>query len=150
MSDEFKLARFKGLSDLTQDELKLLATFLSCRTYQDGEEILGDTAGSSLKLVFSGRVKIYRTFPNGGTFASFVEPNEMFGEVAFADQQGRTAHAVAVGETEIGKFDYHHFEVIKKQDPVFGMKFLLQLSKLLAGKYRALNQKLDAILGQIL
>ena len=150
MSEEFKLARFRDLSDLTQEELKLLYTFLSFRTFKDGEEVLADSSGCSLELIFSGRVKIYRTFPNGGTFASFVEANEIFGEVAFADQQGRSAKGVAVGETEIGTFDYQHFDVIMKQDPVFGMKFLLQLSKILARKYRALNQKLDAILGQIL
>lgn len=151
MSDEFKFARFEALSEMNRDELALLATFIVAKTFKDGEEIISkDSKTSNLMFIFSGKVKIYRTFPNGGTFAQTINANEIFGEVAFIDQQGRSASGVAVGATEIGMFDYEHFEVIKKQDPVFGMKLLLQISKLLAGKVRSVNNKLDTLLGQIL
>ncbi|HNV72673.1 MAG TPA: cyclic nucleotide-binding domain-containing protein, partial [Candidatus Ozemobacteraceae bacterium] len=149
MSLEQKLGDFEILKDFTTKELKLMATFMETRDYADGEEIIGkDNANHSLFFILSGKVRIYRNFSGGASFSTQIGTKEVFGEVAFADQQGRTALAEAVGAVEIALFDYDHFNIIKKQDPVFGMKLLLELLKLLATKFRVVNKKLDSIFSQ--
>ncbi len=142
-----KLGDFPMLSEFKIQELRQLAAFLEVKTYKDGECILGEhNPNSSLLFIFSGEVRVFRNFPRGGSFALTIGKNEIFGEVAFADQKGRMASASAIGEAQIGAFPYEHFEVIKKQDPVFGMKLLMQLLKLLAGKFRFVNKQLDNLL----
>jgi len=146
MSIQRKLSEFEILQDFSADELKLLSTFIEVKEYKDDEEIIGkDSETSCLLFVFSGKVKIVRKLSGGCISSSQLGKNEIFGEVAFADQKGRSASAISIGDTEIGSFLYEHFEIIKKQDPVFGMKLLMQLMKLLAKNFRNLSKKIDSI-----
>ncbi len=146
MSLDQRLGDFDLLKDFTSKELALLATFMETTVYENGDEIIGkDNKAASLLFILSGKVRVYRNFAGGASFTTTLGANDVFGEVAFADQQGRTAMAEAVGKTEIAGFDYSHFNVIKKQDAVFGMKLLMALMKMLATRFRAVNKKLDSI-----
>ena len=77
----------------------------------------------------------------------FVAP-AVIGEVAFGDQLPRPVVATAIGKVELATFCFEHFEIIKKQDPVFGMKLLTQLLRSLAKKFRATGKMLELVLQQ--
>jgi CRP-like cAMP-binding protein len=144
-----ELKEFEVLQDFTEQEMRLLATFIDEKEYEDGQLIIDEKGQSShLYFIFSGKVKIFRTLTRNTEILTTLGENDIFGEVAFADQQPRSASVSSIGKTQVGAFAYEHFEVIKKQDAVFGMKLLMQLLKVLAKKFRMVNQSLDGLLKQ--
>jgi len=131
--------------------LRQLATFIEEVEFEDEAKILDEKSESkSLFLILSGKVKILRSISGKASILTKLGATDVFGEVAFADQGPRSASAYADGKAEIGIFSFDHFEIIKKQDPVLGMKFLMQLMRALAQKFRAVNKSLDGLLKSVL
>lgn len=140
-----RLRAFDIFADFSDNELRQFATFVEEATFSDGQVIVDDAhGGNSLYFLLAGKVQLVRKF-NKANLNTTLAGNVVFGEVAFADQGPRSATICAEGDAEIGIFAYDHFEVIKKQSPALGMKFLLQIMKTLAGKFRVVNKTLDGI-----
>ncbi len=141
-----RLRNFRDLAEFTDAELRLLANFMEEKEYKDGEQIIDEKGHStSLLFVMSGKVIISRKLSANTMLTTTLDEHAIFGEVAFADRLPRTAGATALGTTLIGSFGYEHFEIIKRQDAVFGMKLLMQLLKGLAQKFRQVNNGLDLL-----
>lgn len=147
MALESKLKEFKMLRGFLDGDFKLLSTFIEEREYKDGETIIGEKDSSrALYFILDGKVRIHRELGDGrAVFQHILEAGGIFGEVAFSDGCGRTASVNALGSVHLGIFEFEHFDIIKKQDPVFGMKFLMQVSKTLATKFRLLNGSIERI-----
>jgi CRP-like cAMP-binding protein len=144
-----RLKDFELLQDFSDEELQLLATFMEEHTFQDGEKVIDITHPSTdLLFVLKGQIKISSGGQGRANVFSLLEGPCLLGELSFADQQPRSANAAAVGTVEAVSFSYDHFQIIMKQNSVFGMKFLLELLKSLAKKFRATNLNLDAAMGQ--
>jgi len=98
---------------------------------------------TAVYFILHGRVTIYRSLMGYSNFITILEKNDIFGEVAFVDQQTRSAAANALDDTQVAKFNYDHFDIIQKQSPVIGMKLLKALMKELTQKFRAVNAGID-------
>lgn len=144
-----QMKNFDLLQDFTDDELKLLTTFVEEHSFQDGDAIIDPKKpGNDLVFILKGQVKISSAGQGRANVFSVLEGPCLLGELSFADQQPRSANATAVGAVEAVSFSYDHFQIIKAQNSVFGMKLLMELLKSLAKKFRATNINLDAALGQ--
>ncbi len=73
--------------------------------------------GHEMYVVFSGKVRIFRTQDDHDTDLAVLGPDEFFGEMALFEERPRSATAVAVGETELRVIGKAAFEEMQC-DPV--------------------------------
>lgn len=144
------MAMFEKLRDnpffscFSEDELRVLADFTEEQSFKEGEIIFNEQSPTTaVYFILHGRVTIYRSLMGCSNFITILEKNDIFGEVAFVDQQTRSAAANALDDTQVAKFNYDHFDIIQKQSPVIGMKLLKALMKELTQKFRAVNAGID-------
>jgi len=139
-----KLAENPVFSVFSSEELQVLSTFMEEATYGENEVIFDEQSPTkAVYIVLSGRINIFKQLHGMTNFLTILDRNDVFGEVAFVDQQARSASARALDDCTLAKFAYEHFDVIQRQAPQVGMKFILQLMKELSRKFRALNAGLD-------
>lgn len=144
MSLAARLAESPVFSAFSPEELETLCTFMEEVKYGENEVIFDEQAPTkAVFFVLSGRVNIFKQLHGMTNFLTILDRNDIFGEVAFVDQQARSASARALDDCVLAKFVYDHFDVIQRQAPQVGMKFILQLMRELARKFRALNAGLD-------
>ncbi len=96
------LASVPLFSDLSEQDLALLAGTLRTRRYRRGEVIFhqGDP-GDALHIILSGRVRISSPSENGvEAILTTLRPGEFFGSLALLDGAPRSASASAVEPTE--------------------------------------------------
>ncbi len=75
-------------------------------TYQDGQVIIKEgTTGDWVYVVLSGAVEISKTVDGKKFVISLLQPQEVFGELAFIGSITRTATARAISETTVGIMD---------------------------------------------
>jgi len=75
-------------------------------TYQDGQVIIKEgTTGDWVYVVLSGAVEISKMVEEKKFVISLLNPQEVFGELAFIGSVTRTATACAIGETIVGVMD---------------------------------------------
>jgi len=144
MSVVRELREFVSLENFTDEDLCFLDTFIEEKIYKDGDLIIQENSPTTdLMFILSGKTCVERVLGKNTRMLTTIGCYNIVGEVAFGDQKPRTANVVAVGETRIGVLRYADFDRIKNQDPVFGMKLLMQLLKIVAGKFRQVNKGLD-------
>jgi CRP-like cAMP-binding protein len=144
MSFEERMRDFPLLANMTREETAQIASFLVDRELAADEIIIDEKHPStSLFFILKGRVKIFRILTGTSSFLTILEENDMFGEVAFVDQQARSASAVTCEPTKLAELSLDHFEIISKQNPVLGIHFMQVLSRELSRKFRAVNEGLD-------
>ena len=82
-------------------------------------------AGSGMMAVVSGRVKISTVSSDGREIIlDFVNPGEVFGEIALLDEQARTADAVALEPTELLVLERRDFLPFLQRHPNTCLKLL--------------------------
>ena len=114
---------FKGLNDA---ELERLTRHLHRRRYQRGETIFrkGD-AGDSVMAVASGRVRISSSSAEGRTaILNYIQPGEIFGEIALLDGKERTADAFAAEPTELLVLSRRDFAPLLERHPELCMRLI--------------------------
>jgi CRP/FNR family cyclic AMP-dependent transcriptional regulator len=74
--------------------------------YQDGQTIIEEgTKGDWVYVILSGTVEISKTVEGKKCVIELLQPDEVFGELAFLGGITRTATARAIGETTVGVVD---------------------------------------------
>ncbi|NLI75015.1 MAG: cyclic nucleotide-binding domain-containing protein [Candidatus Riflebacteria bacterium] len=144
MSLAEKLKEFEVLGAFSMDDLGQLADLMEEITFEDNQVIIDENAQStSLFFVISGRVKIHKVLAGAVKILTVLDKHDLFGEVAFVDSMVRSASATAVGQVKIAKFTAEHFQIIRKQNPTLAVDLLMQLTRELSRKFRAVNEGLD-------
>lgn len=114
------------------------------RTYLKGETIFtqGDI-GRALFIVFSGKIALSRTGPDGqkGDIIAEVRPGEFFGEMALLEEMPRTATAYALEDTKVFMLFKIKLENLLFTRPAIGVVIATQLAKILSARLRASMEK---------
>ena len=85
---------------------------VSEETYEDGQIIFKEgNSGDWVYVVISGSVEVSKTVKGKKYIMGKVQPDEVFGELAFFGRVKRTATARAVGKTNVGIFDRESLDV---------------------------------------
>src|SRR5262245_4980668 len=92
------LKRCQLFEQLAPDECRRLESRARARAFPRRSMIyFPDEPGETVLLLTSGRVKIMALTPTGReTILAFIEPGEVFGELAVLDAGPRNEHAEAV------------------------------------------------------
>lgn len=88
---------------LPEPDLEELIARGSTAAYRAGEIIFqSEDAGESMMVVLAGRVKISNVSADGKeAILNFIDPGQVFGEIALLDGQPRTADATAIKPSEL-------------------------------------------------
>lgn len=110
--------------------------------YSDGQVVFreGDE-GRHLYVVLSGSVQIRK---EGATFGSSLGrcvEGDCFGEMAVVDAQPRSATAIAMGDTELLRFDRAAFFDAVRAQPELAVQLLASVSS----KLRRTNEELQNV-----
>jgi CRP/FNR family transcriptional regulator, cyclic AMP receptor protein len=117
------------ISTIPERALDDLVRFSTVAHFEPHQGIVrkGDP-GDCLYGIFSGRVRIYSTSPEGSEILlNVMGPGELWGEIALLDGSTRTASAAAMEHVDLLRIHRHHFLPYVKANPdlLLGMLSLL-------------------------
>lgn len=113
-------------SELTPDDLQLIASYGIERTYSKKDTVMhrGDES-DGLYVIIEGRVKIFITGEHGSeVILRYEGPGEFFGELALIDKEPRSASVATVEDTRVAYISANNFERCAKDKPEIAVKLL--------------------------
>jgi CRP-like cAMP-binding protein len=119
------------LEPLTAEEIENLNGQLPDRRLQRGEIFFGPQDRSErLFLLQSGRVRIFRTTPDGREFTlAVVEAGTVFGEMALTGQRLEGAYAQALAPSQVSTMLRADLERLILEKPEVGLRIMQLLSE---------------------
>lgn len=111
------------------------------RHYSPGEMIImEEDFSSTVFLVIKGKVKVTkRSYMSGEKEIGYLGSGEIFGEMAYIDNQPRSANVFAEEESDIIVLDRDHFDLIfKLHPPVWTEKLITSLANKVSLSYEEL------------
>ena len=119
------------LEPLTGEEIENLNGQLPDRRLQKGEIFFGPQDRSErLFLLQSGRVRIFRTTPDGREFTlAVVEAGTVFGEMALTGQRLEGAYAQALASSQVSTMLRADLERLILEKPEVGLRIMQLLSE---------------------
>jgi CRP/FNR family transcriptional regulator, cyclic AMP receptor protein len=134
------LERIPVFAGLNRRELDLLYGITSTRRLRTREVLFrkGDE-GATLYGVMRGRLRVFSGIDAKEVIFKFLEPGEVFGEIALLDSQPRSATISAVEPVELLVLQRRDFLPFLEQHP----KVAIQLATALAQRLRALSDSME-------
>ena len=125
------LATVPLLQGLDGAELTRLGELMRERSYPKGSIILfEDDPGDSLFIVRAGRVKVVLVGEDGReVILTILGPGEHFGELSLIDGQPRSAHVIAIEDTQLLVLRREDFRKRVEQSPALAWALLTALSR---------------------
>jgi SulP family sulfate permease len=131
---------------LEQSALDAIARCIETRTFSKGDKIFrcGDS-GDELFLICAGIVRILLPLEHGKDHhVATIGPGDYFGEMAFIDQDPRSAEAEAGTDCELIVISRREFENSTRDDPTLGNKLFERLASAVSSRLRIANTELRA------
>jgi CRP-like cAMP-binding protein len=99
-------------------------------TFRKGDIIFCEyEPGDTFYLIQSGRVQIVKIMDDIEKTIDYLNPGEIFGEMAILDAAPRSASAIAVDNVKALEFNRENFEVLMMGNPQIALKLLKLLAK---------------------
>jgi CRP/FNR family transcriptional regulator, cyclic AMP receptor protein len=99
-------------------------------TFQSGDIIFCEyEPGDTFYLIQSGRVQIVKIMDDIEKTIDYLNPGEIFGEMAILDAAPRSASAIAADSVKALEFNRENFEVLMMGNPQIALKLLKLLAK---------------------
>jgi len=145
MTDE-RTNLFSGLND---EEITKLKSYMEPRKFRPLEAIfLEDMEGNAIYLVNEGTVKISKIADDEDgadnqeteRVMTYFRAGDIFGEMSFIDDLPRSASSYAVEETELYIFRRTSFDRMVKDDPVFAIKVLMNIARIISQRLRRTDE----------
>jgi CRP-like cAMP-binding protein len=135
------LERHFLLHHLPVEVLDNLSRFARVQKFAKGDVIVRKgAAGNGMMAVVEGRVKISTVSPDGKeVILDFINPGEVFGEIALLDNRERTANAVAMEACQVMVLERRDFLPFLERHPQACIKLL----SVLCGRLRQTNQLIE-------
>lgn len=137
-----ELSKTLLFKDLTSRELDVVAQRNNIRTFKQGEHVFfqGDP-GSALYVILRGTINIERHDPRRHITLAALGQGMFFGELAIVFEGVRSATAYVAEDSTLFCLFKHDLDRILKHHPRLGNKLLLNLSRILAERLRASNER---------
>src|SRR5437899_10571979 len=131
MSAADVLKRVPLFSDLSEAEISRFAEVTREREYPKNSVILfEDDPGDALYIVSTGQVKVVLIGEDGReVILSVLGDDDFFGEMALIDEEPRSAHVIAMEDSNLLVIRREDFQAILQQSPGIPMGRLRELSR---------------------
>ena len=126
---------FKGLNS---DQMSLLNEIVRLNTYNSNDEIFseGDHAHAAYFIKY-GTIRIVQRTQSGEHLeVATLGTGSHFGEMAFLDDEKRSATAIAREKTDIVELPYDKLRLLLQSHPLIAVHFYRELAHFLAGRLR--------------
>ncbi|MCA1944715.1 MAG: cyclic nucleotide-binding domain-containing protein [Desulfovibrio sp.] len=130
--------------DFTRQEVEIIAKYLSMHSYSKGEEIFrqGDKE-RYMAFITEGRVDIIKESHDClEKIVVTLSPRTHFGEMAFIDEEPRSASAIARDDVSMLVLSRESFEHIAATYPAIGIKMLKNIARMISQRLRMTTGKL--------
>jgi CRP/FNR family cyclic AMP-dependent transcriptional regulator len=123
--------------ELAPKELELVSAIAKAETFNSGDEIFteGDAAVSLFVLKF-GSVKIQHSGKSDRVDVATLGSGSHFGEMAFLDNEKRSASVLAMEKTDIVRIDFIDLRKVLDANPAMAVKVYRALAHFLCGRLR--------------
>jgi CRP/FNR family transcriptional regulator, cyclic AMP receptor protein len=131
---------FESLSDA---DLNSFADFVRERSYPKGSVIVfEDDPGDALYVVASGQVKVVLVAEDGReVILSVLGPGSFFGEMAILDDEPRSAHVIAMEESNLLMLRREDFQARLRSMPDVAISLLKEISR----RLRRADEKIGSL-----
>lgn len=142
------LRHSEALDHLDAEALARLAACGEAWNLSDGDVVFDENEPSDeVYIVLAGGVSLERRTRYGPVELAQLESGDLFGEVAFLDQEGRSGRGTARGDTQLARLDSDDLHRACKEDQGFHLALHWALWRSLAAKLRETNERLAAFFG---
>jgi CRP-like cAMP-binding protein len=143
MSSADVLKRVPLFSDLSEAELSRFAEVLREREYPKNSVILfEDDPGDALYIVSSGQVKVVLIGEDGReVILSVLGDGDFFGEMSLIDDEPRSAHVIAMKDSQLLVLRRDDFQVQLQAHPPIALKLL----RVLVQRLRRADEKIGSL-----
>jgi len=138
-----QIRKISIFNNISEDDIKRLLEFSALEKYVADETIFHEKdKGSSLYIVVSGKVKIYRILPDNTSheITNFTD-NEFFGEMSFMDNEARSANAIALSESVLINLSSDNFEKFSHDNQGAAFRFHKNIISEIQSRLRRTNDR---------
>ncbi len=118
------LENFNLFSNLQKDQMMRLDNLVKEREIKGNEPIyFADEPSNTIYFLKAGRVKISKYLADGSEkIIAIINPGEIFGEMAYLDEQKRTDYVVTLEPSLICAINKDDFKNFVKQNPELNLR----------------------------
>ncbi|MSQ14917.1 MAG: cyclic nucleotide-binding domain-containing protein [Dehalococcoidia bacterium] len=134
------------LAGLRDDEVKAVLGYMQTLRFRKGEMALryGDN-DNSFYIVVTGQLEVLVASRRGPRRVSLMDPGDMFGELAFFDDQPRSADIRALEDSELTVMTSSGFDRLRVARPQLALAIVQDMGRVLSLRFRDLNRRLIAL-----
>ncbi|HHL40404.1 MAG TPA: cyclic nucleotide-binding domain-containing protein [Deltaproteobacteria bacterium] len=143
MIDPKTLRDLQFFSDLTDEELEVMAGIVNKKDFKTGDVVFKETeSGTSLYIIRKGEVKACKMAPDGELLTlTIMKDGEIFGEMSFLDGRPRSATIVAISDVETYVIEKADFDTIVDEHPRIIYKILKNIVFTIHSIVRGMNTR---------
>ena len=146
MVDSSTLKKFPFLETLTADELKALAEVLKPHDVIAGDTLFSEgSPAKAMYLVRSGSVDVLKRGSEDDARVTTFGPGATFGEMAYFDQESRTASCEAKENCQLYELSYKALDDLVATNPALGVKIFKGLMRSLCRRVRQTTADLSSL-----
>jgi CRP-like cAMP-binding protein len=134
------------LASLHDEEVAFILGYTQPRRYAAGEvAVRAHERDRSLYVITRGEFNVWLPTPSGPLAVNRLSSGDMFGELAFFDNQPRSADVQAATAAEVLVMTPAAFERMRLADPRLALCFALDLGRVLSIRFRRQDDRLAAL-----
>jgi CRP-like cAMP-binding protein len=136
-------ARADFLGHLHEDEIARVLSYMQSRRYAPGDLVIHrGEHDRSLYIITRGQFEVVLENRGRRKKVQVFRPGDIFGELAFFDGEPRSAEVRAITESEALVMTPAGFDRLRLADPRLSLAFVMDLGRVLSGRFRDFNRLL--------
>jgi CRP-like cAMP-binding protein len=134
-------------SGLTDEQVQEIVDLATLRRLTAQEQLIkAGEQSSDLYVVMNGRVNVLT--PDGDKLSE-IGPGSVLGEISLIDARPRTADVICIGLVDVAVIPAGELRRRINQNREWGFIVLANLSRVLAGRLRQANEKIDELFDKV-
>lgn len=133
------------LANLDDEDIATVLQHTEARRYTSGElAIRAGDVDRSIYVVAAGSFEVLVSTPNGPRSVAVIRVGDIFGDLAFLDGEPRSADVRAAEDSEAFIMTPASFDRLRVAHPRLALSFVLDLGRILSGRFRESSRLLAA------
>ena len=145
--DYKKLRSLSVFKDLNENELKMVSEHVfEQKVKKDSVLFVEGMPGELLYIIMSGCVEIIKEMKDSEKLSlATMTADDVIGEMSLIDSEPRSATGITIEDSVLLVIKRQDFDEILKSDPHVAVKVLLGLLKIISGRLRKTDKKIEEI-----